>query len=140
MNVMFHFDEWSRDVWSGRSIDLDCWFKLRTLWGVKKLACVNRTEMDIRTGREDFEVFDTVDDFMEAHRHDQMIQMQHPSKTVTTIDAIKSPQTDTWFMFGPAEGWDNIAGLWPVAVNQRTLDSHHAPFIAAIVAHKYRNS
>ena len=138
MNILFHFDDWSADVWSGRQIDLDAWFLLRSLWGVEKLACINLTDQEIKTGRENFEVFDSFDDFLCAHENEPMTQMQHPNKTSLPLSSINL-ESNEWVLFGPAQGWDNISGLRSACVSQNGGDSHHAPYIAAIVAHEIWN-
>jgi len=139
MKILFHFDEWHKDVWSGRYIDLDTWFILRSLWDVGDMACVNNTNLDILTGRSNFEVFDTLDDFMTAHSGEPMVQIQHVSKTNNLLTNLPTPTADTWYLFGPSAGFENINGIDVVSIGQNGVDSHHAPYIASIVAHEIWN-
>ena len=67
MKVMFHFDNYHKDVWSGREIDYDMWFVFKSIWNLSELAVVNVSDTTLSTaGREDITIYNTLADFVSA--------------------------------------------------------------------------
>lgn len=139
MNILFYFDEYHKDVWSGRNIDYDIWFVFQAIWGVKKLAVIDQCELDLTTiGRENIEIYNTLDEFLLGNDKELFV-LEHPRYPVDEMLDDHEFNEDAWYCIGPAEGWknkNNYIGK-TIGIEQEGNGELHAPFVGSVLSYKY---
>tara|TARA_R110000751_G_scaffold125443_3_gene227095 strand:+ start:1343 stop:1777 length:435 start_codon:yes stop_codon:yes gene_type:complete len=136
LNILFHFDDWSKDVWSGREVDLDSWFISKQNWGIDRYAIVNNARIDLsRIGRE-IEIHASIESFLAAHEKETFIYLDLPKNGVAELLPDHTHDPLAWYLIGPAQGW---LGSYPegsktLGIPQKGLDAQHGPFIGSILA------
>ncbi len=138
MKILFHFDQWHQDVWSGRPIDYDCWFSMQSVWGIDELAVVNNSYIPLESFGRDIKVYETIEAFTNDNPNDLKVHMELQFNNPDELLTGHTINHDAWYMFGPANGWvgNYLEGSATLAIPQKGVDSIHAPFAcAALLSH-----
>lgn len=138
MKIMFHFDDYHRDVWSGRAIDFDIWFVFKSIWGLSELAVINHSGVTLSTaGRENITIYNSIDAFLTATSGSSYVTLEHPKHSPSQLLADHTFNDSAWYCIGPTEGWGGnyISGSTTLGIEQTGNDEMHAPFVSAVLAY-----
>jgi len=138
MKIMFHFDNYHKDVWSGREIDFDMWFVFKSIWNLDELAVVNVSDTTLSTaGREDITIYNTLSDF-ETATSGPYICLEHPKHTPSQLLNDHTFDDTAWYCIGPTDGWlgNHISGSTTLGIEQSGNAEMHAPFVSAVLSYK----
>ena len=138
MKVMFHFDNYHKDVWSGREIDYDMWFVFKSIWNLSELAVVNVSDTTLSTaGRENITIYNTLADFVSA-TSGPYICLEHPKHSPSQMLDSHTFDDTAWYCIGPTEGWvgNYISGSTTLGIEQSGDAEMHAPFVSAVLSYK----
>lgn len=138
MKVMFHFDNYHKDVWSGREIDYDMWFVFKSIWSLSELAVVNVSDTTLTTaGRENITIYNTLADFVSA-TSGPYITLEHPKHNPSQMLNNHTFDDTAWYCIGPTEGWmgNYISGSTTLGIEQAGNAEMHAPFVSAVLSYK----
>lgn len=142
MKIMFHFDDYHIDVWSGRQVDYDIWFIMKDIWldGVSELAVVNQSSMTLTTaGREGITIYSSITDFTDATTG-PYICLECPKNSPTELLADHTFDDNAWYCIGPPNGWlGQYLGTTTLGIEQEGNAELHAPFVSAVLCYsRYR--
>ena len=130
--IVFYFEENDKDVWSGRSIDLDAWNYNCKVAGMNKAIIINKTNQHLTSFDSDMDI-QIVSEMPELTGHNTQVVCPcdgTPSSSLWDFDH----NTD-WYVFGPANGWvegDFFADSF-ISIPQNGIGYHHGVFVAATV-------
>lgn len=141
--VVFHMEDQDTDVWSGRQIDLDCWWYSINAWGLDAVVMI-----DLMTGGcsyqhatiSNFFRYSSLDEFELAHSSLTKVYFETPwsfsSNTPhVTLQQFIPPTDNFAYIFGPAAGFQpqpSDGRTW-VTVPQLNRGALHSIHIAPIV-------
>lgn len=96
--VCLHFEDYDRDVWSGRSIDLDAWRYALKAFGGDRMAVINLTGDKIAMNDESvaYEEHSSLASFLAAHQGETMVFVELGG---SDLAAFEHP-ADCWYVFG----------------------------------------
>ena len=144
--ICFHFEDNDRDVWSGRSIDLDAWLYACLAFGVDNKVVVDLTSEGLRV--PNIETVKSLEAFEEAHLGERILYLETPW-SFTKFEPTKLPDfqhpEDCWYVFGPAGGFrpDERPDLeWLTVPQLGSLDGTHVAMhsvhvVGVVLAHRY---
>ena len=138
MKIMFHFDNYHKDVWSGRDIDFDMWFVFKSIWNLTELAVVNVSDTTLSTvGRDNITIYNTLSDF-ETATTGPYICLEHPKHNPSQLLNDHTFDDTAWYCIGPSAGWLNnyIDGSTTLGIEQTGNAEMHAPFVSAVLSYK----
>lgn len=138
MKIMFHFDDYHKDVWSGREIDFDIWFVFKSIWNLTELAVVNVSDATLSTaGRDNITIYNNLSDF-ESDTSGPYISLEHPKNNPSQLLRDHTFDDNAWYCIGPSQGWlgDYISGSTTLGIEQTGNAEMHAPFVSAVLSYK----
>ena len=136
--LAIHLDEWDRDVYSGRQIDLDAYRYACKAFGVSEIAVINSGKIEYEMNDESMklEEFDSFEDFRLAHQDESITIVEVP--WAAPADAVglhkeNVPRTD-WYVIGPARGWKcQPQGCKWISIKQNGKGALHGQHIATLL-------
>lgn len=135
VGLCFFFEDNDRDVWSGREIDLDAWRYAAKASGIDEMVVVNRTETPI--SQIDLEIaLHVVQEVPELPG--VVASLVCPWRPWPATSLWDFDHAVDWYVFGPADGWQQRPQGQLVTVPQAGLAALHAVHIASVVMlHRY---
>jgi len=139
--IVFYFEDYDSDVWSGRDIDMDAWkYSVNASMDVDKIIIINKTKESIKWFDHTMDI-QVVTELPKLEGH--VTQLVTPSEMVLYNKDSNSlwdfnHETD-WYVFGPAIGWGgNHFGDTLLSIPNNNNVHHHSVFIGTIVLyHRY---
>ena len=142
--IVFHFENFEKDVFSGREIDFDAWRYACKAFGIEQMVVIDLIPGGSKYIIADAEykptIYFSLKDFEDLHLTDNLIYFETSwsfSKELTPINLndFKHPKTgNTWYIFGPANGFTpqiNDGKTW-VSIPQKTNTALHSLHLAPI--------
>jgi hypothetical protein len=139
--VVFFFEEYDRDVYSGRKIDLDAWnYAFKASGDIDKIIVINKTEMDLSSslgGSYDFSVVNTIPDNISGDIVHLICPWNFAEEKISLWDYDHSAD---WYIFGPSNGWSSDAGIKKgVFIPQNTKVANHSIHICStVMMHRHK--
>lgn len=134
---MFYFDEYSRDVWSGRPVDFDIWVVFCEMWGIRNLAVINNTELKLNSaGRENITIYEDENTFF-SKESGPFILLDPPKNKPNQFLTEHKFNEKAWYCIGPCQGWKNQPRHLTLGIEQEGLAELHAPFVASVLCWEY---
>lgn len=127
--IAFYFEDYDRDVYSGRRIDFDAWrYAALAAGDIDRMLVVNRTEEALPNPGGNIKLTE-VDELPEL---DNAVYMATPWDTES--EALWHFDHDVdWYVFGPAAGWAGQVPGRAVHIPQNGLAAFHSIHIASVV-------
>lgn len=96
--VCLHFEDNDRDVWSGRSIDLDAWRYALKAFGGDRLAVINLTDsvLAIQDGSIFIEEYSSLGDFTSTYPDECLVYVELGGPSLKEF----IHPADCWYVFG----------------------------------------
>ena len=135
--IVFYFEDYDRDVYSGRRVDFDAWrYAAKAAGDIDKMIVINQTDMvfDHPDSSIEFAVVDTLPELEGKVAH-----IVCPWNDVTNMTSLWDFNHDVdWYVFGPSNGWDKLDN--GICIPQANMGvATHAIHIAAVVLmHRYQ--
>lgn len=131
--IVFYFENYDRDVWSGRKIDLDAWNYNCKVAGIDKVIIVNNSVYDVSSFDKGMDV-QIVKELPEFKGHVTQLVCPWENTPSDKINLWDFDHETDWYVFGPADGWvgNHFADSY-VTVPQNGIGAHHGVFIASVV-------
>jgi hypothetical protein len=137
--IVFYFENYDKDVWSGRKIDLDEWNYSCKVANINKAIIVNKSMYDVLSFDKDMDI-EIVGELPSLSGHVTQLVTPHELKEGETAVSLWDfdHQTD-WYFIGPSDGWvGNHFGDTLVTIPQHGIGYHHSVFIGSTVLfHRY---
>ena len=139
--IVFYFEDYDTDVWSGRPIDMDAWkYSVNASIGIDKVFIINKTEEEPKWFNNTMDI-QIVDEMPELEGH--ITQLVTPSEMVRynkeSLSLWDFNHDTDWYVFGPASGWGgNHFGDTFLSIPHNNNVHHHSVFIGTITLyHRY---
>jgi len=136
MKLMFHFDSYHDDIYSGRQFDAQTWFAFQAIWGMTELAIVNISDVAVSDqGESNINVYSNLNQFLTATAGSRYITLECPKHNPTEMLRNHTFDDTAWYCIGPTVGWQGnyISGSSTLGVEQMTEIETHSPFIGGIL-------
>lgn len=149
VGLVFHFEDNSHDVFSGRQDDLEAFRYACKAFNVIDMVMIDKCSGGTQAAMQDqeinFEKYCNLEDFEAAHSGDTFIYLEcewtclahgvTPKKL--HVDFVRPDDTNTtvWYILGPAQGFVpnvNDGRTW-VSIPQHGMGAMHATHIAGIL-------
>ena len=134
--IVFHFEEYDRDVYSGRRIDFDAWrYAAKAAGDIDKMIVVDKTGLQFGHPGGEIE-FSVVNELPELEG--KVAYMVCPWNNVKSKTSLWDFDHNVdWYVFGPASGWGEMdEGIY---IPQASEVASHAIHIANVVLmHRYK--
>jgi hypothetical protein len=136
--ICFFFENNDVDVWSGRNSDLDAWnYACKVAGDIDKAIIINQSSMDLKTFDENMDV-KIVSSLKEANIEGHITQLVCPWNTAETTSLWDYDHNTDWYIFGPAEGWEQDFFGTQVCVPQHSKGGLHSVHVATtVMLHRY---
>jgi hypothetical protein len=140
--IVFYFEEYDTDVWSGRDIDMDAWKYNSKIADIDKVYIINRTDETIKWFDYTMDI-QIVDEMPKLEGH--VTQLVVPSEVVKynkeSVSLWDFDHKTDWYVFGPANGWGgDHFGDTLLSIPHNNNVHHHSVFVASTVMyHRYEN-
>jgi hypothetical protein len=137
--IVFYFENFDKDVWSGRKLDLDAWNYGCKVAGIKKAIIVNKSHMDVRAFDRSMDI-QVVDELPKLEGHVTQLVCPWEDTPSEKVELWDFDHETDWYVFGPASGWvKNHFGDSFVTIPQNGRGAHHSVFIAnTVMYHRFR--
>lgn len=106
--LAFFLEDWDRDVYSGRQIDLDAYRYACKAFRVKEMAVINPEGIEYEFNDQDMKLteFISFEDFVAAHKDEKIVLLETPwSAPASSRSLGKGGAEADWFVIGPSSGW-----------------------------------
>ncbi len=101
--ILFYFQDYDVDVFSGKRDDLDAWRYAANAGGIDKIRCVNESEFDVSLGFTDMD-FDVVDEGWISNQSNVAVldtEWTCPDGAIP-LSELDHSSVD-WYVFGAAD-------------------------------------
>lgn len=139
VGIVFYFESYDKDVWSGRKIDLDAWNYNCKIAGIKKVIIVNKTYTELSSFDKDMDI-QIVSEMPELDGHVTQLVCPWENTPSEKIELWDFNHDTDWYVFGPADGWvNNHFGDSYVTIPQNGIGAHHSVFVAnTVMFHRFK--
>jgi hypothetical protein len=131
--VVFYFESFDKDMWSGRPVDLDAWNYNCKIAGIDRAIIVNKTFTNIQSFDRGMDI-QVVSEIPELSGHKTQLVCPWENTPSDKVELWDFDHETDWYIFGPANGWTgNYFADSLVTVPQDGVGAHHAVFVATTV-------
>lgn len=149
VGLVFHFEDNSHDVFSGRQDDLDAYRYACKAFGITSMVmvdyCSGGTNVSMQDQEISFEKYCNLAAFEAAHPNDTFVYLEcawtclengvTPGKLHVDFVHPDDANTTVWYILGPSQGFipaPNDGKTW-LSVPQEGMGAMHASHVAGIV-------
>jgi len=132
--IVFYFQEWDKDVWSGRAVDLDAWRYAARAGGVEELRCINETDV-VFPDWLNFECINNLTDWAEEHRNEKLVVVDTEwtcPEGAIPLSELNHSEVD-WYIFGSTNPLPKLDWCQYVYLPQYGTGALHSVHIASAV-------
>jgi len=138
VGIVFYFENYDIDIFSGREIDLSAWNNVCKIANIKKAIIINKTYNKIIPFDADMDI-KIVNEFPELTG--KITQLVCPWEETPTekIELWDFDHDTDWYIFGPASGWKEYYGNKFITIPQHGYGASHALHVATTIAyHRFK--
>ena len=131
--VVFFFEEYEIDVYSGRRIDLDAWnYAIRAAGDIDRIIIINRTNQSIKGIGGDI-TCETETALPVLNGSVVFVVCPWDNCAGSMVSLWNFNHKVDWYVFGPSEGWDDKQCKDGIFIPQAGKGALHALHIGAVV-------
>lgn len=137
--IVFYFENFDRDVWSGREIDLDAWNYNCKIGEIDKAIIINKSIYNINPFDADMDIQIVSEMPILSGHVTQLVTPEEISVNEVGVKLLDFNHQTDWYVIGPSDGWlGNHFGDTLLTIPQGGIGYHHSVFVGAtLMYHRY---